>query len=185
MESNIHWRYFLSIDEDFGKLSRFIEPCQDNLKTYSLEMARVLMAATQECDVVLRILCDRSGNSSCENEQGYRNYLLTCFPHISTVKVSCPQFKLDFTPFSSWQNNKTPAWWTGNNKVKHQRQSHYTEANLKNVMDAISGLLVSNIYLLKDEENKIWLSPEPKYFKPDLNSRTHRTMMLSQYDVPV
>ena len=34
MESNIHWRYFLSIDEDFGTLSRFIEPCQKNLNAY-------------------------------------------------------------------------------------------------------------------------------------------------------
>ncbi len=31
MESNPHWKYFLALDEDFSQLSRFVEPCEENL----------------------------------------------------------------------------------------------------------------------------------------------------------
>jgi hypothetical protein len=185
MKSNLHWKYFLALDEDFGQLSRFIEPCRENLDSYSLEMARMLMAATQECDVVLKELCRISGNSDCKNEHEYREYLNDLFPSISGIKISCPYFQLEFIPFSSWESNSTPNWWSANNKVKHHRNQHYSQACLKNVMEAISGLLVLDIFLLKDAKNNILLDPDPKYFKPELASCDKFCIMHSEYIVPV
>jgi len=185
MDSNLHWKYILALDEDFGRLSRFIEPCQENFNSYSLEIARILMAATQECDVILKELCSISGHSECKNEQNYRECLNNLYPSIAGIKISCPRFQLEFVPFSNWASDLTPAWWSANNKVKHHRNQHYAQACLRNVMESISGLLVANIFLLKDAENKIWLSPEPKYFKPELECRSRRTVMHSRYTVPV
>lgn len=185
MESNLHWKYFLALDEDFSQLSRFIEPCEENLTSYSLELARLVMAATQECDVVLKELCKMSGREGLRNEQQYREHLTCAIPTLSNVKIICPRYQLEFVPFESWSENETPSWWSANNKVKHQRATHYDHANMKHAMSSISGLLVANLFLLKDSENKIWLTPEPKNFLPDLECMSKRTVMHSQYTIPL
>ena len=43
--SLLHWNYFLVIEEDLGRLSRYVEFNLANNKTYSIEMARILMAS--------------------------------------------------------------------------------------------------------------------------------------------
>jgi len=38
-----HWNYFLAIESDLEAVSRYIEPCKANFKTYSIEQARILV----------------------------------------------------------------------------------------------------------------------------------------------
>ena len=52
-----HWNYFLSVEADLLELSRFIEFDKRNYKCFSVEMARLLMAAAAEVDVVCKQLC--------------------------------------------------------------------------------------------------------------------------------
>ena len=189
METDIHWKYFLALDNDFGVLSRYIEPCAENFNTYSLEIARLLMAASQECDVMLKRLCEKEGTSSVGNEKSYREVLTKKLPSFSETKINITQFQLEFTPYQSWGNTTTPEWWTANNKIKHHRATDYGEANLKNLMGAISGLLVANIYYHRDkrredDKTSVMLSPQPKYFSPVLKVISSWTMMEREYHVP-
>ena len=184
MESNLHWKYFLALDNDTTTLSRFIEPCEENLSVFSLEMTRMIMTATQECDVILKELCRVTSNPDCHKEHEYRKHLMDIFPRMSQIEIVCPHYQLSFIPFSDWRENKTPFWWTANNKVKHHRASCYKEANLRNVMNAIAGLLTAIIFLHKDHDNKIWFSPEPHNFKPVLNCCARIMPGYPQYLVP-
>ena len=52
-----HWNYFLSTEADLIELSRFVEFDKKNYKCFSVEMARLLMAAAAETDVVCKQLC--------------------------------------------------------------------------------------------------------------------------------
>ena len=52
-----HWNYFLAIEEDLENLSRYIELREDNFATYSIETAKILMAASQEVDVLFKAIC--------------------------------------------------------------------------------------------------------------------------------
>jgi hypothetical protein len=54
-----HWNYLLALDDDLGTLARYIEFAPGNFECYSLELARVLMAAAAECDVIAKQLCER------------------------------------------------------------------------------------------------------------------------------
>lgn len=56
--SNLHWNYFLAIESDLVKTSRFIEFCEDNLSVYSIELAHILLSASSEVDVLLREICN-------------------------------------------------------------------------------------------------------------------------------
>src|SRR5687768_4683792 len=117
-----HWHYFLTVEEDLHRVARHIEFAPANFNTYSVELARVLMTATQDLDVILKQLCALKGNGS-DNEGGYRGFLPGAYPRLVTMEVTIFRGELKFTPFSSWAQGTTPAWWTANNKVKHERHT--------------------------------------------------------------
>ena len=55
---NLHWNYYLALDNDMARVSRFIEFNPANLQVFSLELAHLLFAASSEVDVVAKALCD-------------------------------------------------------------------------------------------------------------------------------
>ena len=46
-------------------------------------------------------------------------------------------------------DNQNPLWWGSYNNVKHHRHEHFKDANLKNVLNAVAGLLVTVFYFYK------------------------------------
>ena len=140
-----HWNYFLAIEQDVINLSRYIEFCEDNFKTYSIEIARIIMASTQEIDVVMKEICKNKGNLS-RSETGYRAFIPTIYPKFTDREVEISKYELSFVPFEEWKNKKTPKWWTANNKIKHQRNTHFSRASLENMFKSVCGLMITNLY---------------------------------------
>jgi len=58
-ETLLHWNYFLALESDLERVSRYIEFDKANFKTYSIELAHLLLAASSEVDVVAKTLCQR------------------------------------------------------------------------------------------------------------------------------
>jgi len=162
----IHWNYFLALEEDLLRLSRFVEFSKKNFRTYSLELAHLLLSSSSEIDVILKSLC-KPFAPNAKNETNYRSYIPRNIPNFTKIKVEIPRYELTFQPWHSWNKNQTPVWWTAYNKVKHERNSYYDRANLKSVLQSMSGLFVSNIYLYKDMANLGELSPWPHLFYPE------------------
>ena len=157
-----HWNYFLALEADFGVLSRYVEISQQNYSTYSIEIAKLLMTVTQECDVLLKQLSGLTSGS----EQDYRTKLLSSMPNITKIKIRHIVSNIVVQPYNSWslsQPPTTPTWWTGNNKVKHERHNKFDQANIENLLGAFSGLYVANLILHKDGLEKFVI---PKYFEP-------------------
>lgn len=46
------------------------------------------------------------------------------------------------TPFESFNEDKSPCWWTAYNKVKHEYYDNLTKANLRNVLNGLGALLI-------------------------------------------
>jgi len=185
-----HWRYLCALDNDFSNLARYIEPEQGNENTYSLEIARLLMATTQECDVILKQLCDSFGLPNCSNENKYRTSLPTKIPRIVSFVILFIRSRHHhpITPFQSWGNNKTPEWWTANNKVKHNRHSHFHEANLKNLLDALAGLYLLNLILYRsyfEVSGPAMLFADIENFEIDLPPYGGVVKRHKMYDIPL
>jgi hypothetical protein len=51
-----HWNYFLAIERDLETLARYVEFDPKNFTSFSIEIARLLLAAAAEVDIV----CNRS-----------------------------------------------------------------------------------------------------------------------------
>jgi len=84
----------------------------------------------------------------------------TVYPNLPNFKVTIPRFGLNLTPWSNWnQNSGVPLWWTEYNKVKHHRDTDFDKANLKNVLNVVSGLFVITLYFYKEKAENAELFP--------------------------
>jgi hypothetical protein len=161
-----HWNYFLALEDDVRRLSRWIEFDKSNEAVFSIELARLLMTAAAEADVVAKALCARiRPKAKADSINKYQALLTETAPLLVQAHVSMPLYGMSFRPWSNWKKKDTPPdWWSGNNKVKHHRAEHFKEANLKNVLNATAGLLM--LLLLYYGADGPYIIPAPRIYVP-------------------
>lgn len=164
---SIYLNYFSCLEDDLLALSRWIEFCPANEEVFSIELARLLMTACAEVDVVAKALCAEIAPARRAKTIGaYQEVLCASLPMLSSVQVRMDRFGMVFRPWLNWkQGDSPPLWWTANNKVKHQRAEHFAKANLRSVLNAVAGLLV--LLLLLQSKSSIHF-PMPKLFIPNI-----------------
>lgn len=149
-ESLIHWNYFLALESDLEQISRFIEFDKKNFRTYSIESAHLLLASSSEVDVIAKCICGLlEPNSPAENINQYREIIDRNLPGFKKEFVYIPRFSHRLQPWKNWSSAQNPIWWRSYNKVKHERNEYFTEANLKNVLNSVNGLLITVFYFYK------------------------------------
>lgn len=157
----VHWDYVLAIEEDLQRLSRFVD-FSSNDDTYSIEIARILMAAAAETDVALKAMCrSLEPTSRCRTIDGYFPIVSGEYPNLVNIQVTLDRYGLTLEPWSNWTRATPPRWWTANNKVKHERASNYADANLKNCLNAVAGLFAAVLYLYGELAHDGELTPAP------------------------
>ena len=57
--SDGYWTYFLAMERDLEVLSRYVDFSTENWSTFSIENARIMLAAGSEADVLLKAICNR------------------------------------------------------------------------------------------------------------------------------
>jgi hypothetical protein len=154
--TKIHWNFFLALEDDIQRLARFIEFDAKNFECYSLEIARILLASSSEVDIVCKQLCLHfNPTSKANNINHHRDELVAAIPNLPDFQVLIRRHSLTLTPWVEWHDKSgVPYWWTAHNKVKHERHSHYQQANLKNALNAVSALFVLLLYLYKTDAEK-------------------------------
>lgn len=164
-----HWNYLLAIERDLEVLARYVEFDPRNFPCFSIEMARVLLAAGAETDVVCKAICKAANPSSkADSLHAYRKEVTAAFPAIASFGVCVPRFGLHLKPWDEWRKkNGVPFWWTAYNKTKHERGAEYHQANLKNVLNAVAGLFVAVLHLYPAKAKLGELVPSPQFLRPD------------------
>ena len=144
-----YWRYFLSIEGDLEKTTRYVEPVPANYGTYSIEFARILISAGSEVDVVSKALCRKLDPDKWKNAKGnidaYRRVISRPY-RIYDKKVTIPRNRLSFAPWDEWRREAKPGWWRAYNEVKHDRQKNYRMANFQNALFSVAGLFILVLY---------------------------------------
>jgi hypothetical protein len=172
-EPKVHWNYFLALESDVVRLARFIEFREDNFSTYSIEIARLIMAAAAEVDVVAKLVCKKlAPDSRPRNINGYASVILQAAdPKLPALTILIPRYGLTLKPWISWTPEKPPLWWTAYNKVKHHRDTGFKEANLGNALKTVSALFSLTIY---------HYALERRYRKHPLDSDDGRKSLLAR-----
>ena len=161
----IHWNYFLALEDDLHRLARYVEFSDDNLKAYSLEMARLYLSACSEIDVVLKQLTEKvSPGAKAENIGHYRAAISPALPQLASFKVTIQRFGSNFEPWMNWKDDKSPDWWSDHNDVKHHRHEAFHKANLSNTLKSLAALFVTLLFLYDDKAKSGHLIPAPSLF---------------------
>jgi hypothetical protein len=155
----VHWRHYLALEREFSNISQYVEICEDNYRVHSIKFAHLLMAASSEFETVGGMIRERFGKPK-SNIHGIIEVLEK--PYMC-VEVDIPIYGVRLKPFEGCGLTASPVWWRAYNNVKHQRVTHFNEANLYNSLMSICGLLVAlvNYYhlerklLLKNDDIKI------------------------------
>lgn len=156
------WQYFLTIESDFATTARFVEIAPANFATYSVEYARILLAASSEVDVLCKRLCKaRNPSSRADNINQYRTEITGLYPQIHSDEVLVPRYELSRKPWAKWSGGSNPDWWGDYNSVKHRRDTSFDKATLVNAMDAVAGLFIMVLYVHNAERSREALEPEP------------------------
>lgn len=141
--AKVHWNYFLALERDTEKLSRYVEFCESNYSVFSIELAHLLFAAASEVDVVAKLLCEHVAPAAPRaNINDYKAALLPAIAELPDIEVFVPRYGLSFKPWSDWSRQQPPLWWKSYNKVKHERDAHFNQATLNNALNALGALLV-------------------------------------------
>jgi hypothetical protein len=163
--SRLHWNYFLTLDSDAANLARYVEFSKANWLAYSIEMVRLLLAASSEVDVVAKQLCKKIDPSSApQNITEYRRIIKPATPGMIAYPVAIPRYGLVLTPWINWGSGKTPDWWRDYNAVKHERNKAFDKANLSNTLNSIAALFVILLYYYSDDATNGLLTPSPSLF---------------------
>lgn len=151
----VHWNYFIAIEQDLSKISRFIEFTETNFDTYSIELAHLLLAASSEVDVVLKALCNmKNPDKNHHNINDYKETVKSKLSELVDEKVFIRRYGLELVPWTDWNGDDNPLWWGSYNKVKHQRDEYFGEANLKNTLNSIAALSVVVLYYYREVFNQ-------------------------------
>lgn len=162
-----HWQYFLALEDDLVKCTRFVEPHSSNFAVYSLEFARLLLATCSEVDVVSKMLCEKlDTHADRRNIDNYRTVITQVKPRFPEFEVDVPRYGLTYCPWGNWSSGANPPWWQSHNNVKHERNTKYNEATLNNCFHALSGLLVLLLYFYSEGSATCKMRTSPSLFEP-------------------
>ena len=179
-----HWNYFLALEDDVVRMSRFLEPTTENFESYSLELMRILFGAASETDVVSKRLCRKlNSKSKADNITKYKKEILAAYPQLISAVVEIPRFGLTLTPWVQWETDTSPLWWRAYNKVKHHRHTHFADASLKHTLNAVAGLFVLLLFYYRDEAQNGLLSPDPMIFRAGAPFHVDKLMWGSEANV--
>ncbi|MDL2122991.1 MAG: hypothetical protein LWX51_07895 [Deltaproteobacteria bacterium] len=146
-----YWEYFLSIEADLITCTRYIEFIEDNFETYSIEFARIIMAASSEFDTVAKDLCANINSTQKPKRiNEYYGIITTRFSKFTSIEVQIPRYSISLKPWIDWSSTKSPDWWSkGYNKIKHDRTNNFSKACLLNALLSTTGLLAGILYYYK------------------------------------
>lgn len=154
---NQYWNYYKMLEDDFIRTIRFIEIDESNYKVFSVEYVKQLQAICSEIDVIFKAISEFHGYTDLKKMHEYASMILGKYNEIGDKIINVKYKKdIEIKPFLSWSGKSEYSeleWWSGSNGyngVKHNRVVNFKNANLKNVINALAGLFLLEMYFLKE-----------------------------------
>ncbi|MCH2057502.1 hypothetical protein FIU82_06790 [Pseudoalteromonas sp. THAF3] len=151
--------YYLSIESDLEVCSRYVELSKDNFATYSVEFAKIIMAASAEIDTLSKEMCKLiAPEMKPKDIKGigkYAEIILKKHPGLAGIEMVIPRYELSLKPWADWSKTTSPNWWQSNNSIKHDRANNFNKANLENAIGALAGLLALTLYFYLEKNGKL------------------------------
>lgn len=184
-----YWPLYQRLEQELEEMTFAIALVDDQRQVYSSKLAELLMRACSECENAAKaLLVGRALASTKDNFPGLGADLCSSL-HLDwrELEIVWPFQQLTtrtIVPFKTWASGN-PTWFTAYNKIKHDRDANTQAGNYWNVIEAVGGLFILNVWLrfsvprfevqvelLDDEElslsrffahDELFLPPDPVY----------------------
>ena len=147
-------RAFLLIQSDLQRLFEFIEPADVNLDTFSYRIHELFMRSCIEVEANFKAILkenifnpmDGRGSPRQEKHWNIHDYKkVNTTHHLSAYKAHVPIWdgtRSVFEPFKEWAAAPELSWYQAYNKSKHDRRNEFKKANLRNLLNSVTGILI-------------------------------------------
>lgn len=155
------WNYYLYLEEDFMKLTRYINIHSNNYKTFSDEIHKQLLSVAMEFENINKEINKELGNKLNDrcNIVEFGKWLfdsVTDYENI-VIEIKFSKENLILNPFKKEKfkekNGKEIEqipWWRAYNQIKHDRYKNYIDVNFEHLLNALAALLYCEMYLVKE-----------------------------------
>lgn len=170
------------IINDFEHLFEYVEPHTDNENVFSHRIYELLLRTCTEVESCCKGILIANGHAA-QNMDDYKK--IEQATHLSAYKVQYSNWLPTLyttQPFAKWATNESLPWYKAYNDVKHNRSQNFKLASLKNLLDAISGLLCIIHAQVGDVVQQVFESNI--YFSSDEVDITVRSFMINPYQFP-
>ena len=131
--------------EDLRRLLQYVEPADPNLSVFSHRIYELFLRCCTEFESIskdLLVVLGSARSPADMNITDYKSLEHTC--RLEGLEIGVlfwsPPTRY-FQPFAHWSSAQPPlAWYSEYNKVKHNRNSEFSKANLFNLMQASCAL---------------------------------------------
>ncbi len=165
-----HQRAYELLGNDLMRIFSFIEPSEANKDCFGHEIYQLLLRVCTEFESVCKLAKSRLGHSGKPRSWDIVNYAE--LNNVNVGRGTLSEYKFSFIEFESdvviqplqpFENSddqlKSPSFYKAYNKVKHDRKSNFSEANLWNLLNSYAAL-TAVMYWQEMETNLFgWLSP--------------------------
>jgi hypothetical protein len=151
-QSPAHYvRAYAMIQADLQKLFEYVEPSEESLPTFSYRIHELLMRTCIELEANFKAILSENIYTPTLDRYGNSIYNMTIYKkvdqthHLSSYKVCLPIWDGSpkiISPFQEWGSGQSLSWYRAYNSSKHDRHRAFKEANMKNLIEAVAGLLV-------------------------------------------
>ena len=143
---------FEILSSDFRRATEYVEPADDNLKTYSHRLYELLLRACTDFESICKDKLVADGSTKSPKDMNVNDYqTLEQSLHLEGRHVGLLLWRpapVYLQPFASWSSASPPlAWYKAYNDVKHNRHSQFAQANLHSVRVALAGLFATLVAL--------------------------------------
>lgn len=145
-----YWRMFLMLEKEFVKTLDYVELNTNNYTTTSIIFSKLLLSIGAEIDNIFRECTKLSGRSDIKY---YYKVIINKYPTIIDQTVNVKNTNIVLKPYAGWnesQPSKSLIFWQKYNELKHDRILNAQNASLKNVLNALAGLFIIEMYRFDD-----------------------------------
>ena len=157
---NIFWNIYKNIERELIEISNIIHIDDNQLSVYSPKITELLIRTVVEVEAISKELYFKNGGDKANDSQLF--FDTDCIDFLENkwslskkkVIVSAPNFYFSdednrvLTPLkkSNKRGSSSSKWLIAYQAVKHNRNNSLSKGNLKNLIEALAGLYVLNIY---------------------------------------
>lgn len=153
-ELESYWKYYLFLERKFIEATNYVELCEENKSTYSIEFHNQIISIGSELDSFFKAYCGMNLNDT-KTITDYARHILkaTEYPAIVNEIITVKnEYKWEIQPFENWNISKPKQslfWWEAFDNLKHGRKMNMKEASLSNALNLLSALFLLEMKMHK------------------------------------